>query len=330
MTTDHILPADTQAILLLCGHFDSRTDAAAKPLTLTEYNSLAAQLRRAGQRPEDLLQQAGRDQIDTLGTGSVSPERLTSLLERGVQMSFAVEAWAREGIWVISRGEPSYPLLLKRRLRESAPALLFGVGNRALFDCTGLGIAGSRTANDEVLGFVRDMAMRCAAEGIVVVSGGARGVDEEAMQAALAAGGSVIGVLPEGVSRPAVAKAYRDSIQQQRLLLVSAYHPKARWTTGNAMGRNRHIYALSTWVLVANSGTDGGTWTGAVENLKHRWTPLFVRDGGDVPPGNKKLIQSGALALADPFGPEGETLRQRLDALAESAHAGDGAPTLFP
>ena len=66
------------------------------------------------------------------------------------------------------------------------------------------------------------------------------------------------------------------------------------------MARNRLIYCLSDWVVVSASNTDGGTWTGALDNLKHNWTPLWVRSGPDTPPGNARLIALGARD----FGPE--------------------------
>jgi predicted Rossmann fold nucleotide-binding protein DprA/Smf involved in DNA uptake len=82
------------------------------------------------------------------------------------------------------------------------------------------------------------------------------------------------------------------------LVLVSPYSPKAPFTVGNAMGRNKHIYTLSDWALVISSSVDkGGTWSGATENLKNSWVPLFVRSGANVPYGNSRLIQMGGNPL---------------------------------
>ncbi|MGH2617407.1 MAG: hypothetical protein ACRDJC_19410, partial [Thermomicrobiales bacterium] len=41
------------------------------------------------------------------------------------------------------------------------------------------------------------------------------------------------------------------------------------------------------------------TWAGATENLRHDWSPLFVRAGRDIPEGNRQLIALGALPLAE-------------------------------
>lgn len=54
---------------------------------------------------------------------------------------------------------------------------------------------------------------------------------------------------------------------------------------------------MADYVVVVSSDVDkGGTWTGATENLKNGWTPLFVRDGKDIPAGNKKLLEMEGVA----------------------------------
>ena len=81
-----------------------------------------------------------------------------------IEMGFAVEEWTRQGIWVISRADATYPRALKLRLREAAPSLLYGIGNQELLDNGGLGVVGSRDADDEALQFTRAIASRCAQE----------------------------------------------------------------------------------------------------------------------------------------------------------------------
>ena len=66
------------------------------------------------------------------------------------------------------------------------------------------------------------------------------------------------------------------------LVLLSPYDPNAGFNVGNAMQRNKLIYALADAALVVNSDLGkGGTWTGAVEQLdKFRQIPVFVRSTG--------------------------------------------------
>src|SRR5262245_15439287 len=183
---------DTQAALLLCGTFARAGGSEARPLTLREYNVLALGLVRQGRRPADLLA-SPEELIPDGGPGLPPAARVRALLGRGVQMAAALERWERLGLWVISRGEDRYPERLRRRLRASAPVLLYGAGDVTRLNRGGLAVVGSRDADEEALSFTRRVAERCASADIQVVSGGARGVDQTAVAAALDAGGDEIG-----------------------------------------------------------------------------------------------------------------------------------------
>lgn len=62
------------------------------------------------------------------------------------------------------------------------------------------------------------------------------------------------------------------------------------------MRRNRLVYALAeAAVVVATAAGSGGTWSGAVENLRHGWVPIYVRD--DRSAGASKLARMGATPL---------------------------------
>jgi predicted Rossmann fold nucleotide-binding protein DprA/Smf involved in DNA uptake len=130
------------------------------------------------------------------------------------------------------------------------------------------------------------------------------------MLAALEAGGTVVGVLADSLLRSATSGKAREAIQDGRLTLVSAFDPEAGFNVGNAMQRNKHIYALADFGLVVSSGyNEGGTWSGAIEQLeKLRLAPIFVRVGDDVPEGNRQLLRRGALPF--PSGPWLGSLRE--------------------
>jgi predicted Rossmann fold nucleotide-binding protein DprA/Smf involved in DNA uptake len=294
--------------LLLCGYLSGRKKNDLKPLSLAEYNSLANWLNQQGLRPKDLLSPAGQSMLSAWQHKEVSLERLQGLLGRGVALGFAVEKWTSQGLWIISRGDGRYPKRLKERLRSRAPVLLYGVGDIALLDRGGLAVVGSREADEAVSLFTNTLAERCAKEGITVISGDAKGVDREAMTTALDTGGTVVGVLPEGVAKASMKPDYRRPLQEGRLALVSDLSPEAPWSVASAMNRNKYIYALSDWACVVASSTDGGTWAGATENLKHGWVKLFVRNDKPIPPGNQALLERGAI----PFSSEELKANARL------------------
>lgn len=283
------LSPDTQAVLLLCGRFGER--GAAEPLSLGEYGRLVQWLIGRDLRPEQMLDQgASKDLVEA----KLDPARIEGLLRRGAAMALATEKWLRSGLWILSRSDDAYPRRLKKKLGYEAPPLLFGVGEAELLDSGGLAIVGSRNASEMELQFARDVAARCSRDGLPVVSGGARGVDAAAMQGAGEEGGLVIGVLADSLLRASVNRENRRGIEDNRLVLTSPFHPEAGFNAGNAMQRNRYIYALSDYALVVQTDYEkGGTWAGATENLKAGLVPLFVRDD----PGSRgitELLKRGA------------------------------------
>jgi predicted Rossmann fold nucleotide-binding protein DprA/Smf involved in DNA uptake len=306
------LTDDTKAIILLCGFFGK--ESAAKPLSQGDYNKLVDWLINAGMRPKDLLQQ---ENIDPAAKGSgIFQQRLETLLGRGVQLGFAVEEWQRNGIWIISRSDADYPARYKKHLGKKAPPLLFGVGDRSLLIGGGLAIIGSRNVDEIGEVFTKQVGALCAQNRMPVVSGGARGVDQFSMTAALDAGGTTIGVLAESLLKKSLERNARKAIAEGRLLLISACHPNARFTVGTAMGRNKLIYAMADYGLVVSAEhKKGGTWAGADEELKREHSiAVFVRQGEGVPLGNSKLLGFGAVPWPDKV--DRENLREQLTELS--------------
>ncbi len=293
---NHVLSPDTQVILLLCASFGQNRQTELQPLTLGEYNSLAGWLLENEMNPGDLLNPTFKNRLPQITIGKLDSKRLIALLERGVMLSLAVDKWTNQGLWVVGRGDCQYPKRLKQRLRHSAPAILYGVGNVELLSCGGLAVVGSRDVDEEGLSYTQRVAQSCAQQGIQVVSGGARGVDQAAMLAVLEAGGTAIGVLADSLSKATIAGKYRAGIKEGRLTLISACDPNASFNTGNAMCRNKYIYALADCALVVSSSFGkGGTWAGATETLeKIKDVPVFVRMQGTVPEGNGQLLKKGA------------------------------------
>lgn len=306
------LTEDTKAIILLCGVFGK--DHAEKPLSLSEYSSLVRWLVGVKMRPSDLLQ---KENVVEASIGSaLGLQRLSALLGRGVHLGFAVEEWHRNGIWIISRSDLDYPVRYKKHLKNIAPPLLFGVGDRSLLNGGGLGIVGSRNVDSEGEAFTRHVAEWCAYNRMPVVSGGARGVDQISITAAIDVGGVAIGILAENLLKKSVERTARNAIADGRLLLISPYHPNAHFTVGTAMGRNKLIYSMADYGLVVSAEyKKGGTWAGAEEELKRENSlPVFVRIGGNVPQGNEKLIDLGAIPWPEYI--DRNSLKQQLSDLS--------------
>ena len=290
-----------QATLLLCCYFHKNEVGKFKPLTPTEYGPFSRWLYENKFNPADLLQRKS-EVLESWQDpkGKVSTERLEGLLSRGASMGFALEKWSKAGVWVMSRIDPDYPKLLKSKLRDLAPPVLFGAGNKALLNNRSIGFVGSRTIDAEDEAFTESKVQLAVEQGYSVVSGGAKGVDQISMLSALRAGGGCIGVLADSLFRSSASKAYREYIANQTLVLVSPFYPEAGFNVGNAMARNKYIYILSKAVVVVKSDVNkGGTWAGAKENLKKGWSAPLVRNIEYV--GNQELIEMGAYAIDDSF-----------------------------
>jgi predicted Rossmann fold nucleotide-binding protein DprA/Smf involved in DNA uptake len=72
------------------------------------------------------------------------------------------------------------------------------------------------------------------------------------------------------------------------------------FSVGNPTARNKIIYGLARCtVVVASDEETGGTWAGAIEALKNGYGRVASWVGAGSGPGNKALVEQGALELAD-------------------------------
>ena len=163
------LSEDTKVILLLCGRFGGEKQEAYQPLVNKEYDELTKWLKAREFRPCDLMTPTGYEALSGVLEAGLERKRIDFLLGRGTAMALALERWARGGVWVISRGDAEFPVRLKRQLKRTAPALLYGAGDKALLERGGLAIIGSRDASESALSFARAIAERCANEGLAVI-----------------------------------------------------------------------------------------------------------------------------------------------------------------
>jgi len=301
---------DADAILLLCATFGQKGTSEIKPLNISEYERLAGWLREERLRPFNLLDP---DLDISSPRMPISQERIQSLLRRGVTLSLALEKWQSQGIWILSRADSDYPKRLKEYLQHQAPPILYGVGNMSNLSKGGLAIVGSRNVDEEGTEYTQRVTQACVDSEIQVVSGGAKGVDRTAMVSALEVGGTVVGVMADSLSKEAVSVKYREGLQSQKLTLISTYDPDMGFNVGNAMGRNKYIYALAEYALVVCSDfKNGGTWAGATEALeKHKNTQVFVKAIGNISEGNSKLLENGAKPF--PESPWRSNLRKLLN-----------------
>jgi len=300
---------NTKAILLLTGHFDGDTSQPQKPLTLPQWNRLRKWLYEHQLAPQDLFHDASILQNWTQkNSKNPSIDIIHQLLNRGPALAEASLQWQHAGIWTVTYLDNDFPQRIKDRIDSTIPShfppLLFGIGNRSLLQGGGIAVVGSRNAPQKDLDYTRQFGIVAAHIGIMIVSGGAKGVDITAMNHCMEEGGKVIGILSNNLLKRSIKEStWRDHLENDQLLLLSRTDPKAKLSrydfSSAAMERNKYMYCLSDSAVVVRSGLKGGTISGANENLRYSWVPLWVKPTSDTDTANEQIILNGAYRLSD-------------------------------
>lgn len=236
--------------------------------------------------------------------------------------SFMVEDMLSQGYEILPIHCDEYPKILKKNLGKAAPTVIFTKGNKELLNESSIAIVGSRNADKISLQFTDNVAKRISASNGVVVSGFAKGVDRQALDSALAAGGKSIIVLPQGIMTFASGfKQYYKHIIQGHVLVMSSFAPKAPWSKEFAMARNPIIYGMASHIYVAQSDDKGGTWSGVLDGLRKN-RAIYVRwpEPGEKN-ANVQLVRKGAMAVDINGGiikPDAENLKTEKQKEIES------------
>ena len=237
--------------------------------------------------------------VGNCGLSSDLADRIAGLVDRATALAFEVDQLEQTGIRTLTAFDEHYPQQWLDRLGAKAPPLVHAAGALELLDTPGLGVVGSRDVAEAGGEVAKEVARLAAGRGLPLVSGGARGVDQLAMDAAFEAGGAVVGILAESLSRKLKRPDVRRAVYDGITVLCTPYNPDAPFSAGNAMGRNKLIYAQAAFtVVIASDDGAGGTWSGATEALKHNYGSVAVWRGDGEGPGNGPLQQRGAVPVS--------------------------------
>ncbi len=187
---------------------------------------------------------------------------------RAVAAAFAtarrVEAFLDGGGRMLGGGDVSTLGRLGRRAR--APLCLYARGDPALLDAPRtVAIVGSRACSDRGRRMAYQLGVSAAEAGVVVVSGGARGVDEAAHEGALRAGGRTIAILGEHVKRDGVDERpfrLRKLLRGEaagRALTATVYGPYWDAQKWSFAARNEWVASLADVVVVVEGAAGSGT-----------------------------------------------------------------------
>jgi DNA processing protein len=153
-------------------------------------------------------------------------------------------------------GQGLYPSLLAEM--DDAPPLLIAKGDVGLLDRQSVAIVGARNASAAACRFARGLAHDLARQGLVVVSGLARGIDSAAHDGALE--GGTIGVIAGGIDvfYPSENEARQKSMFE-RGLVVAEMPPGTEPRARHFPYRNRIIAGLSLGTIVVEAAPLSGS-----------------------------------------------------------------------
>lgn len=197
--------------------------------------------------------------------------------------------------------DPDYPKLLKEI--SDAPLVLFLRGNRRLLANEAVSIVGTREPSADARLATESITRWFVAQGKMIVSGIARGVDAIAHHTALSCGGATCAVLPNGADHayPLVNRdLYAAAKTSERLLLVSEYAPHEKPQRFQFVRRNRIIAGFSMLTVV----TQAGVRSGSLITVNHALdqgrdvASVHYRHGSEASnAGGEKLLADGAQDL---------------------------------
>ena len=221
-----------------------------------EYNELPGLSRRA----KDALIDKSMDE----------PERILSECER-------------LGHRILTMADAGYP----ERLRNiyDPPAVLYLRGRDISFDDEAvISLIGTRAPTAYGIAQAQRLGHDLAAQGAVVVSGLARGLDSEGLRGALRGGGTVCGVLGCGldVIYPPENRFLFEDVAASGLL-ISEYPPGTEPKGIHFPARNRIISGLALGVVVVEGGYSSGTRITATAALDQGRDVFAVPGAVDAP-----------------------------------------------
>ena len=203
------------------------------------------------------------------------------------------------GYTIVSMDEPQYP----KRLYEiyDPPAVLYIWGKLPDFEhLLTIGMVGTRNATAYGKTAAHILSGSLSKIGVVIVSGGAVGIDSESHTGALEAGGTTVAVLGCGLAHRYLMHQYkmREAISHSGAV-ISEYPPEYPASKFTFPERNRIISGLSNGIVVVEAGEKSGSLITARAAMEQD-RDVFAVMGNITSPysqGTNRLIKDGAIPV---------------------------------
>lgn len=276
------MTAGERGFLLLTSHLGN---PERKVLTTSQLRILADRVKSA-EIPEEDRELSVKDLV-ALGYGREMAQRIVKLLEEEMLLEHYLHRGKQMDCIPVTRVSGGYPVILRQRLGLDSPGCLWAKGDIRNLYTPAIALVGSRELKAENRTFARAVGYYAAERGITLISGNARGADRTAQEACLEAGGRVISIVADELTKQPL---------RRNVLYLSEDGFDEPFSAQRALSRNRCIHALGQIVFVAQcSSGKGGTWDGTVKNLRFGWSSVACfRDGSEA---SIQLEQMGAYLI---------------------------------
>ena len=228
---------------------------------------------------------------------------ISPLLDKGLhEPERILRACYDKGISILTIQDASYPQRLLAM--DDPPLVLYYNGMMPDLNGPVIGVVGTRNASLYGMTQARRMGYGLSRCGSIVVSGGAKGIDTEALRGALLGGSPVVAVLGCGVdvAYPASNRSLFQDIRDHGCLL-SELPPGTQPRPEHFPVRNRIISGLSVGVLVVEAPAKSGALITAQRALDQGRDvfALPANVGQPTGDGNLQLLRDGAILVRDPW-----------------------------
>jgi len=277
---------------------------------------------------------ASLTELESTGIQVVSAQSLATGKSAALAREEIAQAAAAD-IAMLSMDDPSYPPRLKEIYD---PLLILRVrGNPEVLTKPGVAMVGTRHPTPYGSGMAERLACDLAAQGLVIISGMARGVDTASHRGAISAKGKTVAVFGTGVD---VIYPKENSRLSEQILalggaLISEFPLGTFAAPQNFPIRNRIIGGMSVGVLVVEAAEYSGTRITARCALEQN-RDVFAVPGNVTNKnswGPNTLIKQGAKLVAtweDVWEDLPAEVRLALTAPASPESQGSSSASLFP
>jgi DNA processing protein len=200
------------------------------------------------------------------------------------------------GARLVRWNDPDYPVNLRQI--ADPPPFFFMRGTVTADDPKCIAVVGARAASDAGRRMAQRLGLELAAKGFTVVSGLARGIDSEAHQGALDAGGRTVAVLGCGVDviYPPENRKLAEAIIETGGALLSELPIGTPPLAENFPARNRLISGMCLGVVIVEAAEKSGSLITARTALEQD-RQVFAVPGSPLngkTRGSNRLLKDGA------------------------------------